>query len=238
MTAIVPCPCQVVRAKGLRIRLYADSAPDRNRMTSMKKIALALGLLFAALGAAPASAQWNLPPKDYAYNQLSLCPKAYERYLACEDQMARFAAAVVKAHENKRKLLVIFGADWCPWCRTIDKNIFTAEYLEHAELKGKVDVVKIALNVLKDSHKVIVPSGQAVQDMLGASMAVDQPSGYIPFYALVDPTAEGVSVGLQNGRFADVIDNKPANIAPAFREVMTRSIAALDELAARRKTAE
>jgi thiol-disulfide isomerase/thioredoxin len=204
----------------------------------MKKTALGLGLVVAASGAAPAYAEWNLPPRGYAYAQLSLCPKTYERYLACEDQMARFAAAVVKARDNKRKLLVIFGADWCPWCRTIDKNIFTAEYLEHAELKGKVDVVKIALNVLKDSHKVIVPSGQAVQDLLAQSMGVDQPSGYIPFYALVEPTAEGLSIGLQNGRFADVIDNKPANIAPAFREVMTRSIAALDELAARRKTSE
>jgi thiol-disulfide isomerase/thioredoxin len=202
----------------------------------MKKTALGLGLLLATLGVAPANAQWSLPPKGYAYTQLSVCPKAYERYLACEDQMARFTAAVAKARENKHKLLVIFGADWCPWCRTIDKNIDTAEYLEHAELKGKVDVVKIALNVLKDSRKVIVPSGQAVQDLLGQNMTVDQPSGYIPFYALVDPSAEGPSIGLQNGRFADVIDNKPANIAPAFREVMTRSIAALDELAARRKT--
>jgi thiol-disulfide isomerase/thioredoxin len=202
----------------------------------MRKTVLGLGLLLAALAAAPANAQWSLPPKGYAYIQLSVCPKAYERYLACEDQMARFAAAVSKARDNKRKLLVIFGADWCPWCRTIDKNIDTAEYLEHAELRGKVDVVKIALNVLKDSRKVIVPSGQAVQDLLAANMGADQPSGYIPFYALVDPNAEGLSIGLQNGRFADVIDNQPANIAPAFREVMTRALAALDEVAARRKT--
>ncbi len=202
----------------------------------MTKCAIGLALLFASLCAAPANAQWSLPPKAYVYSQLSVCPKTYVRYLACDDQMALFAAAMVKARENKHKLLVIFGADWCPWCRAIDTNIDTAEYLDHAELRGKVDVVKIALNVLKDSRKVIVPSGQAVQDLLGASMAVDQPSGYIPFYALVDPNAEGLSIGLQNGRFADVIDNKPANIAPAFREVMTRSMAALDELAARQKT--
>jgi thiol-disulfide isomerase/thioredoxin len=207
-------------------------------MMSMKTIAIGLGLLLAALSSAPANAQWSLPPQGYVYAQLSLCPKTYERYLACEDQMARFAAALAKARENKRKLLVIFGADWCPWCRTIDKNVDTADYLEHAELQGKVEVVKIALNVLKDSRKVIVPSGQAVQDLLAANMAVDRPSGYIPFYALVDPNADGASIGLQNGHFADVIDNKPANIAPAFRAVMLRSIAALDELAARRKTSQ
>jgi thiol-disulfide isomerase/thioredoxin len=205
-------------------------------MMSMKTTAIGLGLLLAVLGAAPASAQWSLPPKGYVYAQLSVCPKAYVRYLACEDQMATFAAALQKARESKRKLLVVFGADWCPWCRTIDKNIDTADYLGHADLKGKIEVVKIALNVLKDSRKVIVPSGQAVQDLLAANMGADQPSGYIPFYALVDPNAEGLSIGLQNGRFADVIDNQPANIAPAFREVMTRALAALDEVAARRKT--
>jgi thiol-disulfide isomerase/thioredoxin len=203
----------------------------------MTKTALGLALLLATAAAVPASAQWSLPPKGYAYAQLSVCPKQYERYLACGDQMAIFAVALQKAHENKRKLLVIFGADWCPWCRTIDKNIDTAEYLGHAELTGKIEVVKIALNVLKDGRKMIVPSGQAVQDLLGANMGADQPSGYIPFYALVDPNAEGLSIGLQNGRFADVIDNQPANIAPAFREVMTRALAALDEVAARRKTA-
>jgi thiol-disulfide isomerase/thioredoxin len=215
--------------------VFARPEPDDD---IMKTTAIGLGLLFAALGAAPASAQWSLPPKDYIYAQLSVCPKAYVRYLACEDQMAIFTAALGRARENKRKLLVIFGADWCPWCRTIDKNIDTADYLEHRDLKGKVDVVKIALNVLKDSRKVIVPSGQAVQDLLAANMGVDQPSGYIPFYALVDPNAAGLSIGLQNGRFADVVDNQPANIAPEFRAVMMRSIAALDELAARLKTAQ
>ena len=169
-------------------------------------------------------AQWAVPPANYAYAQLSVCPQTYVRYLACDDQMARFSAALAKAREGKRKLLVVFGADWCPWCQTIDKNVMAAEYLNHPDLIDKFEVVKIALNVLQNSRKVIVPSGQAVLDLVSANIRPDKPEGYIPFYAIVDPDENRLTIGFSNGRFAEEVDGEPTNIAPAFRRAMSSSL--------------
>jgi thiol-disulfide isomerase/thioredoxin len=187
-------------------------------VTGMRAI-MWMAVLYVVAIASPAAAQWVTPP-DYSYTQLSLCPQSYARYQACDDQMALFTAAVTAAREKKRKLLVVFGADWCPWCRTIDGNLPTPDYLGHPDLKDRIDVVKIALNVLKNGRKVIVPSGQAVQDLVAKNMLPDRPEGYIPFYAVINPENGRVAVGLANDRFADIVNDMPANQPVLFRRAM------------------
>lgn len=198
----------------------------------LQRICLALAAIAALLASASsAMADWTKPPTGYAYAQLSVCPKAYKRYLACADQMAIFNTAARKARDENRKLLVVFGADWCPWCRVIDGELPKAEMLEHPELKGKVEVVLIALNVKEGGKKYTVPSGQAVEDMLKARMVADKPQGFVPFFTVVDPKVTRAVVGLGNGRFAEVVDNKAGYLPENFRRAMLESSDLLGELA-------
>ncbi len=193
-----------------------------------------LTLLFALAAVAmsmPAAAQWAVPPAAYTFETPSACPMAAKRYDACADQMAKFTEALAKAHGANRKLLVVFGADWCPWCRTVDGNLPTADYLEHPDLKGKVDVVNIAVSAAKDGRKMRLASGIAVQTMVARDMLLDQTNGGIPFFALVDPATDRLAIGMSNGRFATMVDDKPANLAPEFRALMTKSLGAMEAYA-------
>jgi thioredoxin-related protein len=190
---------------------------------------LILSLTIACLAmATPVSAQWAVPPAAYTFKTPSACPMAWKRYDACADQMVKFTEALAKAQAGNRKLLVVFGADWCPWCRTIDSNLPTPDYLEHADLKGKIDVVNIAVSAAKDGRKVRLASGIAVQTLVARDLLLDKVDGGIPFFALVDPTTDRLGIGMSNGRFATVIDDKPANLAPEFRAIVTKAIGAMD----------
>jgi thioredoxin-related protein len=187
--------------------------------------------------AAPSHAQsitpWTSMPPGYTYKQMPLCPQAYKRYLACDDQMAVFVTAAQKAAAQNRLLLVVFGGDWCPWCNVIDGELPKPAYMEHPELKGKVDVVLIALNVKnREGKKVIVPSGQAVEDLLRARMLVDKPTGFIPFFTVVDPKVPYAAVGLANPRFAEVVDNKAGYVPANFRLAIKESGDILADVAA------
>jgi thiol-disulfide isomerase/thioredoxin len=198
--------------------------------TFISSLLTAVATLLAHAGAA--SAQWATPQTGYTFETPSACPLPAKRYDACADQMALFTAALAKAQAANRKLLVVFGADWCPWCRTIDGNLPTADYLDHADLKGRIDVVNIAVSVATDGRRLRLASGIAVQTWVASDMLFDKATGGIPFFALVDPTTDRLAIGMSNGRFATVIDDKPANLAPEFRALMTKSLGAMDAFAA------
>jgi thiol-disulfide isomerase/thioredoxin len=194
---------------------------------------LILSLTIACLAmATPVSAQWAVPPAAYTFKTPSACPMAWKRYDACADQMVKFTEALAKAQAGNRKLLVVFGADWCPWCRSIDGNLPTSDYLDHGDLKGKVDVVNIAVSAAKDGRKVRLASGIAVQTLVTQALLLDKADGGIPFFALVDPTTDRLAIGMSNARFATMVDDKPANLAAEFRAIMTKAHGAMDAYAA------
>ncbi len=196
----------------------------------MRRLIPSLALALVAC-ATPASAQWAAPPAGYAFETPAACPLAWKRYDACADQMALFSVALAKAQAANRKLLVVFGADWCPWCRTIDGNLPTADYLGHPDLTGKIEVVNIAVSAVKDGRKVRLASGITVLELVTREVLLDKSGGGIPFFALVDPTTDRLAIGLTNGRFATVVDDKPANLAPEFRALITKSLGAMDAYA-------
>lgn len=197
-----------------------------------KALRAAIFFCLATLCATPAAAQWATPPTGYAFDVPAGCPMAWKRYDACADQMQTFAAALERARRHDRKLLVVFGADWCPWCRSIDANLQTAEYLRHPELADRIEVVNIAVSALKDGRKVRVPSGIAVQALVTREALLDTANGGIPFFALVDPDTDRLAIGISNGRFATLVDDRPANLAPEFRSIMSKGLGAMDAYAA------
>jgi thioredoxin 1 len=72
----------------------------RNGMKTIWSIAAGLLITMSALAAA------KLP-----YDETS-------------DAKADLKRALIQAHDSKKKVLVVFGANWCPDCRRLDKAIY------------------------------------------------------------------------------------------------------------------
>lgn len=149
------------------------------------------------LAASPCFANWPLPPASYAYVETSGCstskPSAQSSYQPCIDQMLLLSDAIAKASTQNRKLLVVFGADWCPWCRALDKSLPSADILNHPELSGQIDVIKIATSAIINGQRVKVPGGTAVLDLVLDTSTGDLPAG-IPAFALIDPKRPGRAI--------------------------------------------
>jgi thiol-disulfide isomerase/thioredoxin len=144
--------------------------------------ALAVTLLVAQ----PASAAEWQAPAGYSYKSVPGCPFPTKAYSACEDQMAVFKAARERAARNGKLLFVIFGADWCPFCRSLDRLTPTADVLGHKDLAGRFEMVRIAASVIAEGRKMRVPSGVAVMDRILARTPGISAKG-LPFLAVIDP---------------------------------------------------
>ncbi len=75
-------------------------------------------------------------------------PKVYDEEA---DAKADVAAAVAKAKKEKKRVLVTLGANWCGWCRALDKTFTTDEKVAAVLAKSyvpvKVDVAKMTKNL-------------------------------------------------------------------------------------------
>ena len=94
---------------------------------------LALLPLAAALLAHPARAQPGPgvagAPQQQAGPGIAEAPEARKTpalsvYDEAADAKADVAAAVAKAKKEKKRVLVTLGANWCGWCRALDR-LFT-----------------------------------------------------------------------------------------------------------------
>ncbi|MFM2423209.1 MAG: Thioredoxin-like [Pseudomonadota bacterium] len=192
------------------------------KLTSQPRHSLSvlLGAIMTLLVIGSARADWPTP-SAYSYKEADGCQGAPQRpasYPPCIDQMAAFTAAVREAKAQKRVLLVVFGADWCPWCKALDKSLPSADVLEHPDLKGRIDLKKIALSAIIDGKRVSVPSGQAVLDWILDTSTGDLPAG-IPSFAIVDPSRSGRSIVRETVPFEDNRDGRghdPAKIRAAL----------------------
>jgi len=78
-------------------------------------------------------------------------PLEPDLYDETADAKADVAAAVAKAKKEKKRVLVTLGANWCGWCRALDR-LFTRNKAVAAELAAgyvpvKVDVGKMTKNL-------------------------------------------------------------------------------------------
>ena len=140
--------------------------------------------------ALPAAAELKVPPASYAYRAAEVCPVPTAVYKGCEDQMAAFSAAFAEAKAQGKLLLVVFGADWCPWCRALDITIPSDQILgfkgDGIDYRARFHVVKIATSVIARPKNARVPSGDAVMNLIIAETPGVKPMG-IPFLAVINP---------------------------------------------------
>jgi len=130
----------------------------------MKKTSLALAVvsliaspLFAQQGPGVAPAPSGTPsassgavPSKTGMKPVegSRVPKPYD---TAADAKADVAAAVTKAKAEKKRVLVTLGANWCRWCRGLDRLFQTSQpvatALEKSFVPVKVDVGRMTKNL-------------------------------------------------------------------------------------------
>jgi thiol:disulfide interchange protein len=78
-------------------------------------------------------------------------PKVVKPFDSDADANADVAAAVAKAKKEKKRVLVTLGANWCGWCRSLDRTFTKDEKVSAAIAKSyvpvKVDVGRMTKNL-------------------------------------------------------------------------------------------
>lgn len=198
----------------------------------MRLLTAVSALLVAGLAAAsPVRADpLVVPPAGYTYAATQGCPFDGVAYHACEDQMQLFATAMAAAKSQDKVLLVVLGADWCPWCRALDKMLPTDKVLGHKDEKfdfsARYAIVNIAVSASAKGKRVRVPSGEAVADLVMAQAKAKRPNG-IPYFMIVEPKSGGV-IHRKTDDLEDPFDNKSSGHDPEkLREALKDAYAQL-----------
>lgn len=107
----------------------------------MKRSTAIVATLLAAVVVAhdhPASAQATPPVRRH---EIPPGPRPYD---ASADPQADLSAALAQARRSGKRVLVVFGANWCPDCRVLDREFHaggkTAELVASRYEVVKVDV--------------------------------------------------------------------------------------------------
>jgi thiol-disulfide isomerase/thioredoxin len=106
-------------------------------------------------------------------------------YNPCADQMAIYDAGLAEAKAAGKSLAIVFGATWCPSCRSLKTVMPSAAWFAERNLGQRVHVVEIAISTLHAGKVTPVPSGVAVLDRLLAVRS-DVKSRAVPFLGAVD----------------------------------------------------
>jgi thiol-disulfide isomerase/thioredoxin len=143
-----------------------------------------------AMASASAHAELRLPPRHYEYTPAAVCPVPTFAYKGCEDQVASLEAAILEAKAQNKLLIVVFGADWCPWCRALDIMIPSDQIMGYKgdglDYRVRFNFTKIAVSVIAKPRNAPVPSGIRLIDEVAAEAGITKPPG-IPFIAVINP---------------------------------------------------
>ncbi|HPA50181.1 MAG TPA: thioredoxin family protein [Thermoanaerobaculia bacterium] len=163
---------------------------------------LALLPLAAALLAQPAPAQpgpgvagaaQKQPGPGIAEAPAVRRPPSPPVYDEAADAKADVAAAVAKAKKEKKRVLVTLGANWCGWCRTLDR-LFTKDEAVSAALAASYIPVKVDVGRMTKNLE------------LAKGWGADPKTG-VPLLVVLDGTGKAVKVqetgSLESGKRHD-----------------------------------
>lgn len=146
------------------------------------------------------------------------CDDTNKVYKVCGNQEEIYGAALKKAKAEKKQLVVVIGAEWCPWCLSLhhmlgDKSIVTAD------IAKKYSFVDVALYQAKEK----LPTGLAVQEKLKTQAGFKGKLAGIPVLAVVNP---------KNGK-TELVDTEPLekNTETSKGHDSAKVLAAIDKAA-------
>jgi thiol-disulfide isomerase/thioredoxin len=166
-----------------------------------------------------------------AESKTAKCDDKANIYKTCSDQKAPFAAAVAKAKKENKIMVITFGADWCPWCRSLHSVMTGKEFqdaLASEKAKDKTLASQLMFANVGVSHKIgdtreSVPNGHEIF----AQIATDTKSGEqkingMPYLVFYNP-ASGKAVFRDSGNLekaGDGVGHDPGKIVAAIKEAV------------------
>lgn len=111
------------------------------------------------------------------------CDDSSKIYKICKDQAPKFTEALDRAKKNNKSLLVVFGADWCPWCVSLNKIFHSDKNKE--KVSSKYEVFEVGLYAYDGREKI--PSGIAILDQVKKMAQDNRKQNGIPILAVVNP---------------------------------------------------
>jgi thiol-disulfide isomerase/thioredoxin len=107
-------------------------------------------------------------------------PVVEKPYDEAADAKAVVAAAVAQAKKEKKQVLVTLGANWCGWCRSLDRTFTKDE--------------KVAAAIAKSYVPVKVDVGRMTKNLdLAATWGADPKKG-VPLLVVLDGSGKAVKV--------------------------------------------
>jgi thiol:disulfide interchange protein len=109
------------------------------------------------------------------------CDDSGQIYKVCSDQKQNFNIAMAQAKGEKKLMLVVFGADWCPWCISMHR-MFT-DPTNKLQLSN-YRVVEIGVYKGRDKD----PAGVRILHEVEAMAKQKKKEDGIPALAVINPT--------------------------------------------------
>lgn len=193
-------------------------------------IAIVVGLALMAPAVLVQADDLKLPPPGYVFRAPAQCPFAGVTYAPCEDQMQRLANAAATAKADNKLLLIVLGADWCPWCRSLETMIPSAKVLGHKsegfDYGARFALTNIATSAVAGAKRIDIASGLAVEDWLLARSGTPRQSDAIPYLAVLDPVS-GKVTHRATGDLQDPWDVAQTHDAEKLRAALREAYATL-----------
>lgn len=154
-------------------------------------LAFIMGAVVPVLDARASQSAFSAPP-GYVFEKPAACQNGKTPaliYNICVDQMAHFTDALGRSAASGKSLVVIFGATWCPSCKSLKAVMPSVEFYAAAPsgkpLLDRVAVAEIAISTLENGKVRAVHSGDAVLSLV-QSKRPEVKQRAVPFLAVID----------------------------------------------------
>lgn len=101
------------------------------------------------------------------------CSDSGKIYKICSDQQATFQSELNARKEKAQNLVVIFGADWCPWCISLHK------------IMGQEKNIPLDIGLYQEREKV--SSGFSVLEQVKKMAGEKKKLEGLPLLAVINP---------------------------------------------------
>lgn len=119
-----------------------------------------------------------LSPSGWAAKEA--CHDADKVYKVCQDQEKLYQGAFDQAKAKDKMLVVVLGADWCPWCVSLHKMLSAPSFGG-----GKQNFLLTDIGLYQGKEKL--ESGRAVLKKLQEQAGSTEKIAGVPVMAVVNP---------------------------------------------------